>query len=188
MKIIRTTPLFALLLLISCKPDEPQPINIVVNGDMEAGSSTPTGWTYYSGTTAVVGVWTDKVSRSPSKSLHTSAVVATASYTGLWFLQKCGDIPHGKTLVLKAMVKGNLLGAGASVALRGDDDDLSTPSADQFASTQDNTPITGSFDWKEYRVEFTKVEQSISCLRIFLIYLPNTSGDVYFDNVSLEYN
>ena len=187
MKTIRLSALFALLIVISCKPDEPQPINIIVNGDMETGSSTPIGWTYYSGTTGVPGEWADKVSRSPSRSLHTSAAVATANYTGLWFQQKCGDIPHGKTLVLKAMVKGNLAGAGVSVALRGDDDDLSTPSADQWASTEGNTPITGTFDWKEYRVEFSEVEQTISCLRVFLIYLPNTSGEVYFDDVSLTY-
>ena len=48
-------------------------------------------------------------------------------------------------------------------------------------------PITGTFDWKEQSIKMTKVGENIKSLTVYLVYLPNTTGEVYFDDISLTY-
>lgn len=52
-------------------------------------------------------------------------------------------------------------------------------------STQGEVPITGLKDWTEYRVTLNEVPSRIESLTVYLLFLPNTTGTVYFDEVSL---
>src|SRR6185436_3602573 len=94
-------------------------------------------------------------------------------------------IPHGKNITLKAKIKGNLTGIGASIAIRGDIESPADGGAEQFATTQDQTPITGSSDWQDYSVTLVNINSNIKTITVYLLLLPNTTGEVYFDDLSL---
>jgi hypothetical protein len=60
------------------------------------------------------------------------------------------------------------------------------PTKFQFASTEGTIKINGTKDWTTYTVELKeKVRSDINNIRVFLFYLPETSGTVYFDDASL---
>ncbi|NLY91572.1 MAG: hypothetical protein GX081_08210 [Firmicutes bacterium] len=98
-----------------------------------------------------------------------------------------GSIPVGKKLKLAVRIKTeNLTGEGAAIAIRCDD---AVPgAADQFVTTQGKIQITGTKDWTTYTVELgERVRSDIEAITVFLLYLPKTSGVVYFDDASLIY-
>ena len=81
----------------------------------------------------------------------------------------------------------NLIGEGAAIAIRCDDDTLGPGEPEQFYTTENKINITGTKDWESYSIEMDEaVETNITSIRIFMMFLPNTSGTVYFDYVSLE--
>jgi hypothetical protein len=81
-----------------------------------------------------------------------------------------------------------LSGPGVSLAIRGDDTtSLNGSGAEQFSATEGKISISGTFDWKEYQVKMVNVKADIKSLTVFLIYMPGTQGEVYFDDVSLTY-
>lgn len=193
MKARYVSVLLATIVIAGCKPDEPQPVDIIVNGNMESGGSSPTGWTPLLSYPSISPdefqlEWTSKASSSPDKALRISTAVAVSADFAYWAQQKCNDIPRRKTLRLKAKIKGNLTGPGVSIALRCDDTSQSNGNGLQFVTTQQNTAITGTFDWTEYSVEIGKVERAVNCIWVFLIYNQNTTGEVFFDDVSLTYH
>jgi hypothetical protein len=88
---------------------------------------------------------------------------------------------------LKVKAKGNLTGQGISIAIRGDDANSVNGYAKQFATTQGTSPISGTFNWTEYSVKLNNVDASLESITIYVIFLNNTFGDVYFDDISLTY-
>lgn len=98
------------------------------------------------------------------------------------------NMPSGKQLKLTARVKTEgLTGEGAAIAIScigaGTDG-----AASQFATTQGKIQITGTQDWTTYTVELTeRVRSDIKIIVVYLLYLPETTGTVYFDDVSLIY-
>lgn len=97
------------------------------------------------------------------------------------------DIPTGKSLTLRVRIKGQLEGDGVSIAIRGDDTSNISGVGEQFATTQGPSPISGTFNWTEYGLNLDTIEPNIKSLTVYLIYLPNTTGTVYFDDVSLVF-
>lgn len=97
------------------------------------------------------------------------------------------NIPIGKSLSLSVRIKGQLEGEGVSIVIRGDDSPLADGSREQFATTQGNSPIGGAFNWTKFSIGLGTVEPNIQSITVFLVYLPNTTGNVYFDDVSLTF-
>jgi hypothetical protein len=181
-------PVVVALLIFSCKKDEPapEPVEIAVNGNLENGSTSLDGW-FTSGSNSVFNIeWTDTYASSGSKSIMISSDAGDSQQFAYWGEQICDNVRVGKKIVLKVKVKANLVGTGVSLALRADDSRTST-SGLEFVSTQQFKSITGTFDWQEFSVEMSAVPNGTQCLDIFLVYLQNTSGEVYFDDVSLIY-
>jgi hypothetical protein len=91
-----------------------------------------------------------------------------------------------KNITLNVYIKAvGLLGQGVFIAIRGDDAATPTGNAEAFVTTQGHQQINGSFDWKNFIVTMDKVPANIKSLTFYLIYSSNTSGTVYFDDVSL---
>ena len=101
---------------------------------------------------------------------------------GTWYQSYSGEMPKGKDLVLKVKIKGkNLTNQGISIAIRADRPSTTS----QFSTTQAHQSITGTFDWTDYTVRLIKVADDANKIFVFLVFLPSTTGEVYFDDISL---
>lgn len=172
--------------LQSCK-DEEQPVQMVTGGNLEAGTSLPIGWYYDNGQNSYNMMWTEEEAASPKRSLKISTQVSGITNFAFWGLTINTNIPVGKDVTLKVKVKSKLNGSGVSIAIRGDETEYPQSSAEQFISTQGKIPITGNIEWREYNVKLEKIGTNIKSLTVYLVYLQNTTGEVYFDDISLTY-
>jgi len=172
------------ILACACNEDGEISGQLITNGDVESGSGHPYGWWKNDGNGMYNVEWTDELSYSPKKSLKISTQVADTSEFAIWGQTIPFNIPNGSAVRLNAKVKGNLSGDGAAIAMRGDNEE---GSSEQFVTTQNSVLINGQFDWTEYHVKFDEVEAGTMEIHVFLIYLPNTTGEVYFDDISLTF-
>ena len=182
--------LFTILILSGCKEDDVEPSQLgqlAINGSVEEGTTRPEGWTFDNGQGKYDVTWTDQESFSPSKSLKISTQVKDALSFSFWVTTVSDSLPTGKSVTLKVKIKSNLTGQGSAIALRGDDAFGLSGSAEQFVTTSGSINITGTFDWKEYKIKLDKVDPTTFNLSVFLLYLPNTTGEVYFDDIELVY-
>jgi hypothetical protein len=130
--------------------------------------------------------WTDEEYVSPTHSLKISATSHTDSTYAAWAQALATGIPNGNDVKLEIKIKGvDLEGDGVAIALRGDDSVSKT--VVQFESTDNQVEIKGTFDWTSYTVELNDVEENVDMLLVFLIYMPNTTGTVYFEDAFLTY-
>jgi hypothetical protein len=175
------------IVLFSCgKKSDPAPLVLLTNLDMEQGTSQPTAWFNFAGNGGAT-TWTTEQSVSPKHSLKISNDVAYSQNIALWSQTYQGAMPVGKDLVLAVKIKGNLIGSGVSIALRADETTTIQSAAKQFSSTEGVTPIGGNFDWTAYQVKLVGLQSSIKSITVYFIYLPNTTGTVYFDDATLTY-
>ncbi len=94
-------------------------------------------------------------------------------------------IPVGRDLTLEVAIKAdNLEGRGISLVIRCDN----PTTMKQFVTTEFTVPIKGTFDWTKFSVRLLNVQADISNVIIFLIYMDNTTGTVYFDDIKLKVN
>jgi len=183
---------FSIILFSSCNKDnEPVDEDIVVeflkNTTLEEGvNGIPDGWFSTDDNNIYELDWTTDESHSPNKSLSITAERGDTTEFAFWGQNFNVDIPHGEDVTLTVWVKSNLLGNGVSIAIRGDDTEFPEGSGEQFASTQGNIDITGSFDWSKYSVTLENVDTDIKSVTVYLIYLPETAGTVYFDDIQLQ--
>jgi hypothetical protein len=179
-----TSLLFLVSILFSCDKDDPNPAQLIVNGNVESGTANPTGWVNYS-SPGITNSWTSDAFSSSNHSLKITSDTGPDDI-GYWTQNYNGAIPIGKDLTLRVKIKcDNLDGEGVSIAISADD---STPTAIQFSTTQGKKTIDGTFDWTLYDVTLEAVDADAKNIYVFLIFLPNTTGTVYFDDASLEYN
>jgi len=184
--------LFAPLLLVSCEEDDDDiqevlPTELLNNGNLETGSTFPNGWFSNTPCATTSVLWTDEDSFSPSKSLKMSNSTAEDecfSFLGQSFNT---DIPTGQSVTLRVRIKGALEGQGVSIAIRGDDTPNVAGNGEQFATTEGSSPISGTFDWTEYTISLNSVASTTRSLTVYLVYLPETTGDVFFDDISLTF-
>jgi hypothetical protein len=172
----------AILIILSCSKDEVIE-QIVANSDFTSGSASPDAWFYYGNGSGHEHDWTKKTGTSDyCISIAGAFSIQQISY---WYQNFLGIIPRGKTLTLKAKIKAeDLSGQGASIAVRCDGD---TAGNLAFSTSQGKSDISGTFEWKEFTVTLDKVPENTRSIIIFLIYLPNTTGKVSFDDVILTY-
>jgi hypothetical protein len=179
--------LFISFFLSSCKKDEVSLRQLLVNGNVETGSTVPNGWWNSTGQGKHNITWTDEASFSPKKSLKISTQIVDPSNFSFWAQTISSNLPNGKGVTLMVKIKSNLKGTGVSIAIRGDDASSVNGYAKQFVTTQGTSPISGIFDWTDYSIKLSNVDSSIQSLTVYLIYLGNTTGEVYFDDVSLTF-
>ena len=163
------------------KKDEVQ--ELIKNGNVESGQGVPDFWWQAPLQTGFTLEWTDTESNSSKKSLMISNQEISATNFSYWGQSIYENLPLGKTVNLKVKIKGNMEGEGVSIAIRSDNENEML----QFVTTESLYEISGTFDWKEYSIDLPKVDDATKALLIFLVYLPNTTGSAYFDDISLSY-
>jgi hypothetical protein len=172
-------------IVLACSKEEeitPVPTQMLKNTDMEKTSES---WTSFASEEGFIHNWTTEASYSPSRSLTLSRT--TSSPEGYsWFNQRITqDIPHGKDVTLKVMIKGvNLKGNGISIIISCSDN------RDQIihaASTETGKMIKGSFDWTSHTITLKNLDKNTAFIDVGMIYLTHTTGIVYFDDATLEY-
>ncbi|ADB41366.1 hypothetical protein [Spirosoma linguale] len=179
------------LLVNSCKKEDAQPQTpLLPNGDVEQkfqswffnydtrNPTNPNGYDFG---------FTSEAASSPQYSLKINCNAIKNDTTFCYYGQQkivTDNIPIGAKLTLKAKIKTVLVGNGVSLAIRGD----KNGKAAFFATTEGKTAITGTKDFTEYSVVLDSYPGNIDNLQIFMVYLPKTTGYVYFDDVSLTVN
>ncbi|GAB3790285.1 hypothetical protein GCM10028818_60170 [Spirosoma horti] len=188
---------FCIIFSYACKKETvPQaPVNLVKNGDMEADPSQ--NWVPYYGyeiTTNPNGyltAYTTEAAASGTHSIKVSCTTVKNDSTFLYFYQQFlpQTLKPGDKLTLKAKIKTvNLRGAGISLAIRGDKYTNGQTSQAFFSSTQSQTVINGTNDFKEYSITTDAYPGNADRIGVFLLYLNKTTGTAYFDDVSLTVN
>jgi hypothetical protein len=175
------------LLLIGCKDDEdPEPPELLINTDMEAGESMPDSW-WDLERTVYTTEWTAEEASSGTKSLKISATESDATNFSFWAQSYFGEIPVGKDVVFFIKIKcKKVSGQGISIAIRGDSPSSLNGTAAQFSSTEGRVRISGDFDWTTYQVRLDEIHNDIKSLTIYVLMLNNSVGTVYFDDASLK--
>ena len=174
-----------LALFASCKKEDSAPTQFLENGNLEkyAGSGQP--WYSEGNGPGFAAGWNAEDYSSPSHSLkivRTQVPDPLDTEFWYWYQTITREIPVGKALTLSANIKGvDLNGEGLAIAIRGDSGSTQL----QFATTQYTMTINGNFDWTNYTLDLPAVESGVTTLWVFLIYLPNTTGIAYFDDVEL---
>lgn len=201
-------------LLGGCGKKKSQPyvykgVNILVNGDMEIGDPVgefPLGWARWGqyfeiidnkmeyGNVFKEGPLIEDISWVLVDGNDGNKCIKIETETGDVFL--CihqvvkKNIPVGKKIKLTVNIKTeNLEGPGVAIALRCDGPEVNGQiQFSQFVTSQGTIPIKGTKDWTKYTVELDqKVRPGIETINVYLLYLEDTSGTVYFDDASLIY-
>jgi hypothetical protein len=175
------------LLFTRCAKEEAKPQQLLVNGNFENGNTVPTDWGYITEKDIYTGEWSDKEFVSPSKSAKISSLKSDTTVFSFWYPTITGNLPFGKDVTLKVKIKGNITGKGVSIAIRTDDTTIPSGRAEQFITTQNLSPITGSFNWSEKTITLANVKPTSMSITVYFIYLSNTTGEVYFDDAILTY-
>ena len=172
------------MILAACNMGDSVECNILTNSDVESGIPDPTAWgSIVLG--AAMSAYDGTVARSTSHSLKISCAVVEGATWGYWIQTINTDIPFGKRLTLRVHIKGeNLSGEGVSIAARCDD----AGGQLLFNSTEGEIAIVDTFDWTCFEVALNDVVPAETTVTyVYLILLPNTTGTVYFDDISLYY-
>jgi hypothetical protein len=189
-----------LLSLLACKKEdeiveEPEVIPNQLLGDTDAELLQSVFWTSvqatlsgqrYTGSTTTYGFnigRNEKVSRSPVHSFMISRTTPDSDYYAYYSQRYPRTMPYGNDLTLKAHIKGvDIEGEGISIIIHCEDKNLSTV---QEVTTEGTVKIAGTFDWTEYTVKLLDLKSTVTTLYVYLNFLPNTTGTVYFDDITL---
>lgn len=184
--------LIIVLLYSSCKKEDAQPeVTLVMNGNFEqklqnwAIGDNPSD----QNNNSVYDMgYTDEAASSPKYSIKISCNEIKNDSAFSYFVQSnisTRNIAVGAKLTLKAKIKTvNLEGNGVSIAIRGDN----KGSLVFFTTSEGKTPILGTKDFTEYSMVLNSYPVGIDNLMIFLVYLPETTGTAFFDDVTLVTN
>ena len=192
--------LFIFIILVSfslsCKKETTikevvQP-SLLINSNIESGvqawysgydNSNPTNPNGY-----ILGV-SEEFASSPKSSLKISCSKISKNTAFCFFSQSIptNNLKTGAKLTLKAKIKAlNLVGPGLSLAIRGDK--AGQTSSVFFQTTQGTTPITGNFDFKEFSISLDSYAGNADNIIIFLVFLSDTTGTAYIDDITLVSN
>lgn len=97
------------------------------------------------------------------------------------------DIEEGASVRLRVTVElENVQGDGVAIALRGDD--LNGPQGELvfFETTQRRRTLSGTVSNLKFDLTLPNYSRETDRFTVFLLLLANTSGTVYFDDISLE--
>lgn len=181
--------IFIVGLLFSCQSLNRYPDKegvLLRNGSLENGFGTPIGW--WKVTNQNRTEWSKNQSYTADRSIAIKSLKAKDEFS-FWAQTIKADSILGKTPILKVFIKAEeLAGQGAAIAIRCDDTLKPDGNAEIFSTTQNRIKIIGNTDWMEYSVQLnTNISDDIKSVTIYLILLPESSGTVYFDEISLSY-
>ncbi|MEL6589649.1 MAG: hypothetical protein AAFQ68_06190 [Bacteroidota bacterium] len=172
------------LILTACEPDSFRQTDLVDNYDFEASQNDYPGWfiNNLAGTVAL----SDQKSRSGDQSM-----ILRSDDTGddlIFVGQFINRFEKGKKVKLSAYLRlDDVEGEGLSLVVRGDTDASNSP-AEWFYTTEGKIHIAGKHRWKEYTLTTEDVvPDNINQLTIYVVMLPNTSGQAWVDDISLDY-
>jgi hypothetical protein len=172
--------LFLVIVLGACQKDEEEKKSdqLLKNTNMELDSFDD--WFENYRCEDVVFSWTTEESHSPTHSLKIHR--AQSGPGNNYFSQELkGDLPKGKNLVLSASLKGkNIVSEkfGATIMISLFDKKL------DFIKSQKINYVTGTFDWTTYSV-LINVSQNTEVIIVNLALMGESSGTIYFDDVTL---
>ena len=176
--------IFSLILFfVSCNKEDQIPVQLLINPDIE--SVDLSSWFSNGTNNSFSSSITNEEYFSPSHSLKISrdTLIYDPNFW-YWYQLYEGKMPYGEEITLSAKIKGvNLTGGGASIAMRGDKQD----SLSQFITTQHQIDIKGSFNWTEYSITLSELNNDVTKLWVFLVFTSATSGTVYFDDITLSH-
>lgn len=182
--------IFIYIILISNCTDpgkNPTPVTyqFLTNTDVEEGTSSPYNWALNEIGDCTAD-WDNTVFQSSSHSLRISNSVSDAGNWGNCNQSVTEDIPVGKNPVLKVSIKtNNITGAGGAIMIRCDD---VSGAAIAFKTTEGSVSITGTQDWTEYELQLDNaIPAETATIIIFLNLLPESTGDIYFDDITYAY-
>jgi len=172
-------------ILSSCADSDEMEVQYLRNSSVEEGDQSPYSW--FSVEKMYEIAWSKEEAFDGERSLKIISNLDDAEFA-YWGQSFETDIPVGKKLRLRAQIKlNNVQGdgdGGAIIALRGDSDE---ESSGFFYTTQGNVEIKGTQDWTPYSVEMLyPVDEDINRILVFLILGSNTSGEAYFDQITLK--
>lgn len=183
------------LLINACKKEEAQPqtpTNLVRNGDMETypwNDWIPYfGYNITSNPNGYINEYSIEAASSGTHSIKATCTTVKNDTTFIVFYQLISpeSFKVGDKLTLKAKIKTvNVVGKGISLVIRGDKVVNGKSTVPFFATTQGTTQITGNSDFKEYTITSDAYPGNLDYITLYLIYLPQTTGTAYFDDVSL---
>jgi hypothetical protein len=180
------------LLLGACKKEEPEPepVELLENSSI---TSPNFDWQFsYVGNVPgnpnqCDGAYSTDIHSTPPYALKVGCNLTTNKDIFSYWRQSItppANFPTGKRLLLKAQIRlDNVQGNGIALAMRGDR--RGSLSAVFFSSTENKQSIKGTSDFKEYTLEVDAYSGPVDQIHVFLIYLRNTTGTAYFDDISL---
>jgi hypothetical protein len=176
--------LLMMIILLGCSKNDPGPIQLLSNPNMESGQfNNPDSWTSHStGGTNYNELWTTDAFYSSNHSLEITCSTADVKNESYWVQAYNSSSLSGKNLVFGAKLKGvKLSGPGAYLVIDG-------YSGNNLVNYIWSQPITGDFDWAPFRVILRNVDKSVDHFYFYFVMAPGTTGTVYFDDASLSYN
>lgn len=180
------TVLIALCCLsfFSCQQQRLFESDLLENNDFESGLNEPEGW--WTGPSNLTTGWSQTESRKGKRSITIQNDALTSDFT--FYAQEIDNFETGKRVSLNVWIKTEAIdGEGLSIVIRGDTD-ASSSQAEWFHTTQGRTYIGGTQNWTEYTLTAdSAIPDDITLLTVYLVYLPNTTGQAFFDDVSLSY-
>lgn len=187
---IRCLLFFVFILVLACKKEEKTSDEIVIPVQLLGDTNAEfLGGSFWYSTPASIGFFIGRIdneSLSPTHSFTISRTTPDSVNIGYYAQIYSRQMPVGDNLTLEAHIKGvNLEGEGVSIMILCNDEN-NTPV--QFVSTEGTISITGTFDWTPYTIDLVDLQSSVKTIYIFLIYLPNTTGAAYFDDITLTRN
>ncbi|UFH56915.1 hypothetical protein [Spirosoma sp. KNUC1025] len=196
--------LFLLLLTASCllnackKDPDPQPsISVLTNGDMEIAPYDD--WKAYLGKNSITNPnnyvieYSTEAASSPSHSIKVTCDAVKNDSTFQYMQQVVNTssiaIPAGGKLTMRVKIKTvNVQGNGIALAMGGNLGASGQYASAFYTSTEGKQSITGTNDFKEYTLTFDSFPANAASMYVLLMYLPKTTGTVYYDDVSLTVN
>lgn len=180
------------LALVACAgcgdPAGPNPgapsVQLLLNGDME---DTSVWWRGGNSTSRFVYGRSNTEASSGARSLSLSDIAGSTGFFSFWAQTLPVGNVAGMTLELSVEIKtSDVRGEGIALAIRGDDQSLRNADAEAWATTRDSILIQGTQEWTRYSVQLSDLEATIDRVTVYLMFLPNTSGIVYFDDAVLS--
>ncbi len=165
-------------------PDSGQ---LIVNFDVESGTSGPASW--FSGVSDTAATqpfqmeWSTEEAASGTRSLMIQLDTNSGQEFAYWSQQIVSGLPSARSVTLRAKVRPVLIGGGAAITIRGDGDDGTL----MFHTSEFDTPIRGDHDWWTVTLSPVVVVPDVKAIHVFLVFLPNTVGRIYFDDITLTY-
>lgn len=173
-----------IIFFFACKKED-EPTQAIKDNLLQTSDLETFPFFYNSGMTiGFESEWTDETSYSPTHSLKIYRAEMDTTVLNYWYQYYMGGMPVGETLTLTAQVKtDNLKGLGAELAIGC----MAGAAKRQFVESREDVVINGTSGWTSYSVDLPDLADDVSMIIVYLVYLPGTTGTVYFDDITLTH-